>query len=73
MLRLRKRRRFRSALDRWQKREDRFAALPWSNFVLYIYTICWLVVEKGVIGWDGWATVAALDLTLSIRRRQGKL
>jgi len=68
-----KRRGFRRFLDHWEKKEDRFAAMPWSNFFLWLYGAAWLIVEKGNIGWDGWATLAALEVTLSIRRRQGKL
>jgi len=65
-------RKLRSLLDRWQLKEDLFAKCPWSNLILWVYTLCWLIAEKGIIGWDGWATVVAIDLTLSIRRHQRK-
>lgn len=68
----RERKRVKAWLDQWQRREDLFARCPWSNLALWVYTAAWLIAEKGIIGWDGWATVIALDVALSIRRHQGK-
>lgn len=69
----RRRGKFQRFLRRWEKKEDRWAKMPWSNLCVWVYGIVWLIVEKGNIGWDGWATLAALEIALSIRHRQGKL
>ena len=51
---------------------DRIALSAWSSPALWAYSAAWLIVERGVIGWDGWLTIAAAEFALSIRRKQSR-
>lgn len=65
--------RLRRFFDRWEEGVDRWAISPWSSAHVLTFGALWIVTEalrgKG-IGWDGVATLAALEITLSIRRYQ---
>lgn len=65
--------RLRRFFDRWEEAVDRWAMSPWSSAHVLIFGILWVGTEalrhKG-IGWDGIATVAGLEIALSIRRHQ---
>lgn len=60
--------------ERWERIVDRFAYSPWSSVALFGYSACWLIAERGNIGWDGFAGIVAIELCLAIRRwqRRGK-
>lgn len=58
----------RRLFDRWERLVDRFARSPMSSGLLMVYTAAWLIAERGNIGWDGWLTVAAMEVALAIRR-----
>lgn len=60
------------ALDHWERAVDRFARSPRSSGALALYTLAWIVTERGNIGWDGWLTVAGVEIALGIRRWQGR-
>lgn len=51
---------------------DRFAYSGWSSVTLWVYSACWIISERGNIGWDGVLTIVGVELALSIRRWQGK-
>ncbi len=65
--------RLRRFFDRWEERVDRWAISPWSSAHVLTFGALWIVTEalrgKG-IGWDGVATLAGLEIALSIRRYQ---
>lgn len=58
--------------ERIERIIDRFAYSGWSSVALWVYSIAWIIAEKGVIGWDGVLTIIGVELALSIRRWQGK-
>ncbi len=65
--------RLRRFFDHWEAAVDRWAISPWSSAHIWAYGILWIAVEalRGKwIGWDGFATLAALEIALSIRRWQ---
>jgi hypothetical protein len=57
-------------VDKWEAAVDAFAISAWSSVALWAYGAAWLAFERGVIGWDGWLTLFAAELALSIRRWQ---
>lgn len=62
--------RLRRFFDRWEDLVDRWAISPWSSAYVWAYGAVWLIVERFNIGWDGWATLAGIEIALSIRRYQ---
>lgn len=65
----------RGLLDRWERGVDAFAFSPWSSLVLAVIGVAWVVTEamRGkAIGWDGFLTLAALEIALGTRRGQGR-
>lgn len=67
--------RLRRFFDHWEGVVDRWAVSPWSSAHIWLYGLLWIGTEavRGKwIGWDGVATLAALEVALSIRRWQRK-
>jgi hypothetical protein len=65
--------RLRRFFDRWEEAVDRWAMSPWSSAYVWAFGALWIGTEalRGkMIGWDGFATLAALEIALSIRRHQ---
>ena len=58
--------------ERWERIVDRFAYSPWSSVALFVYSVVWIVIERGNIGFDGFATIVGIELCLAIRRWQGR-
>jgi len=65
--------RLRHFFDRWEGSVDRWAISPWSSLHVWVFGVLWIGTEalRGkMIGWDGFATLAAIEIALSIRRWQ---
>lgn len=59
-------------LERWEAGVDLAVRSPWFSLAVWLYGLSWITVERGNIGWDGWATLAALEIASSIRRWQNR-
>ena len=55
---------------RWELLLDKAARSEYSSVALWSYGLLWAVVERGNIGFDGFLTLVALDVTLAVRRFQ---
>lgn len=67
--------RLRKFFDNWEGVVDRWALSPWSSAHVWAFGALWIGSEAlrgNGIGWDGFATVAALEIALSIRRWQSR-
>jgi low affinity Fe/Cu permease len=43
---------------------------PWIVGVVLLYTVLWLIFDRGALGWHGFATIATLLMTLFIQRSE---
>lgn len=60
-------------LARWESLAASFCASPWASGVLAIIGVCWIAAEaqRGkAIGWDGFITLAALEVALATYRKR---
>lgn len=62
-----------SWLARWETIAASFCASPWASGVLLLIGAAWIIAEahRGkAIGWDGFITLAALEVALATYRKR---
>lgn len=51
---------------------DRFSASVWAHLVWWAFCIWWIVIEKFNIGYDGFASMLAVELFFAGRREAAR-
>ncbi len=60
-------------LARWETLAASFCASPWASGALAVIGLCWITAEAlrhKWIGWDGFVTLAALEIALATYRKR---